>query len=291
MYDICCIGHITHDKVVTPEAEAHMAGGTSYYFSNAIANMSVQYRLITAVAPDYHEPVYQLRGKGIQVQVLPSRHTVYFENIYGANRDERTQRVLSKADPFTAEALTDCEARFFHLGPLLADDMSPEFIRFLSKKGQVSLDVQGFLREVRDEAVYAVDWIAKDAVLPYINILKANESEAAVLTGCTDIREAAVQLSNRGVKEILITLGSHGSLIYADGVFTAIPVCTPSKITDTTGCGDTYMAGYLYKRSKGAGPAEAGLFASAIAGLKTAEMGPFTGTEQEVDGFLETSLH
>ena len=41
MYDICCVGHITLDKVVTPQAVKHMAGGTSFYFSNAIRNMDV----------------------------------------------------------------------------------------------------------------------------------------------------------------------------------------------------------------------------------------------------------
>lgn len=48
-----------------------------------------------------------MREKGIQVKVLPSRNTVYFENTYGENQDNRTQRVLAKADPFTVEELKD----------------------------------------------------------------------------------------------------------------------------------------------------------------------------------------
>ena len=35
-----------------------------------------------------------------------------------------------------------------------------------------------------------------------------------------------------------------------------------------TGCGDTYMAGYLYQRLKGAGIQDAGEFAAAMATLK-----------------------
>ena len=35
-HELCCIGHITHDKIVTPRKTAHMPGGTSYYFSHAI---------------------------------------------------------------------------------------------------------------------------------------------------------------------------------------------------------------------------------------------------------------
>ena len=45
-YEICCIGHITLDKVVTPKATVFMPGGTSFYFSNAVANMDVRYALV-----------------------------------------------------------------------------------------------------------------------------------------------------------------------------------------------------------------------------------------------------
>jgi hypothetical protein len=32
MYDICTIGHITLDKVVTAQSVKYMPGGTSFYF-------------------------------------------------------------------------------------------------------------------------------------------------------------------------------------------------------------------------------------------------------------------
>ena len=31
MKDICCIGHITKDKIITPRQTVYMAGGTSFY--------------------------------------------------------------------------------------------------------------------------------------------------------------------------------------------------------------------------------------------------------------------
>ena len=78
---------------------------------------------------------------GIDVKLIPGSGTVYFENAYGENSDHRTQRVLSKADPFRIEHLTDVHADIFHLGSLLADDFAPDLIRYLSTKGLVSLDV------------------------------------------------------------------------------------------------------------------------------------------------------
>lgn len=48
----------------------------------------------------------------------------------------------------------------------------------------LSVDAQGYLREVRGENVFAVDWPEKEEALKYIHILKANEHETEVLTGC-----------------------------------------------------------------------------------------------------------
>src|SRR5580692_3130727 len=149
MNDICCVGHITLDKVVTPKSVVHMAGGTSFYFSNAIHNMDVNYTLVTALAQQEMYIVEALRAKGIKVKVLPSGHTVYFENIYSGNLDHRTQKVSQKADPFTVEQFSALRAKIFHLGPLLADDIPVDLIRTLSERGRVSLDVQGYLRKVQ----------------------------------------------------------------------------------------------------------------------------------------------
>ncbi len=289
MYDICCVGHITLDKVVTTKSVVHMAGGTSFYFSNAIRHMDVKYRLVTGLAESEMNTVVQLREKGIEVDVVPSRHTVYFENIYSENQDHRTQRVLQKADPFSIEALSHTDARVFHLGPLLADDIPVELIRSLSERGKVALDVQGYLRKVENHNVHAIDWPAKQDALKYIHTLKANEHEMEVLTGIGDVRKGAKVLAEWGVKEVVITLGSMGSVIYANGVFHHIPAYLPTAVIDATGCGDTYMAGYLYQRTKGASFQEAGEFAAAMATLKIESSGPFTGTKQDVLDLLAAS--
>lgn len=105
MNDICCIGHITLDKIVTPRKTTYMPGGTSYYFSHGISHLkdTKHYQLVTALAPSEFKAVEDIRAKGIKVTVIPSHRTVYFENTYGENQDNRSQRVLAKADPFTVE--------------------------------------------------------------------------------------------------------------------------------------------------------------------------------------------
>jgi sugar/nucleoside kinase (ribokinase family) len=286
MYDICCVGHITSDKVVNTKAVIHMPGGTAFYFSSAVSNLDVSYVLVTALAPAEMNYVQDLQKKGIEVKVQSSAHTVYFENIYEENQDKRTQNVLQKADPFTMEKLLQVDARMFHLGPLLADDFSTSFIKELSGRGRISLDVQGYLRKVENHKVYATYWKDKKEALQHVSILKADEAELQALTGYADVKDGARELVNWGVNEVVITNGSMGSMIYSDGLFYTIPAYRPEIVIDATGCGDTYMAGYLYQRVKGVGLQESGEFAAAMAGLKTTSPGPFTGTGDEVMQFL-----
>ena len=284
MKDICCIGHITLDKIVTPKHTNYMPGGTSYYFSHGMSRLNdyKHYKLVTALAESEMQAVEDIRAKGIEVKVIPSRKTVYFENVYGENQDNRTQRVLAKADPFTVEGLQDVNANIFHLGSLLSDDFSLEVIKYLSGKGTIAVDAQGYLREVRGEKVYAIDWEDKIEALKYIDILKVNEHEMEVLTGYNVPELAALRLAEWGVKEVLITLGSFGSLIYAENKFHHIPAYPPQEVVDATGCGDTYVAGYLYMRNKGASYIDAGCFAAAMSTLKLEHSGPFAGTEEDI---------
>ncbi|MCM1449886.1 MAG: PfkB family carbohydrate kinase [Clostridiales bacterium] len=289
MTQICCIGHITLDKIITPRLETYMPGGTAFYFAHALSHMDhSEFMLLTSVGESEMKAVDDIRALGIEVKVIPSRKSVFFENKYGEDLNDRTQRVLAKADPFTVENLKDAEARIFHLGTLLADDFSLEAIKLLSTRGIVSVDAQGYLREVRGEQVYPVDWTGKEEALKYIDILKANEKEMETITGETDPHRAALKLASWGVNEVLLTLGDQGSLILADGIFYEIPAYTTDKVVDATGCGDTYMAGYLYCRSKGLGYEESGRFAAAMCTLKLAHTGPFTGTEEIVRELMAT---
>lgn len=284
MYDICSIGHITRDKIVTPANTVYMAGGTSFYMSHGISHLpkKVSYQLVTKVGEGQKPEVEKIKALGIDTICYPSRHTVYFENRYGIDSNNRTQRVLAKADPFTMDDVRPLKAKVFHLGSLLADDFPPEVVEYLSTKGIVSIDVQGYMREVVGQEVRAIDWKDKERILACTGILKLNEHEMEVISGSKNPRTVALKLAEYGVKEVIITLGSYGSIIYADGKFYDIPAYKPSRVADATGCGDTYSTGYLYSRALGAGIEEAGKFAAAMCTLKLEHSGPFDKTIEDV---------
>lgn len=291
MKKICCIGHITRDRIITPQQTIDMAGGTSFYMAHGMHHLSQDFpfQLVTKIGQESQEEVDHLRQMNIDVLSYSSPHSVFFENHYGLNSNQRTQRVLAKAAPFTIEEMEPLAAEVFHLGSLLADDFSPEIVKFLAQKGCISIDVQGYLREVRGEKVYAVDWKDMDAVLPYVDIVKLNEHEMYAIMHTNDPKIVAEKLASYGVREVIITLGSYGSLIYANKTCYEIPAYTPQKIVDATGCGDTYSTGYLYMRSQGATFQEAGRFASAMCTLKLEHNGPFEGSLKDIKTLIKNT--
>jgi sugar/nucleoside kinase (ribokinase family) len=260
-----------------------MPGGTSFYVSHAIHNFNdINYALVTAVGDAERHVPEKMQSQGMNVTILPSEQSVYFENIYGENSNERKQRVMAKAAPFHIAQIQDIDAEIVHLGALLADDFPLDVIRRLAGKSRVSVDSQGYLREVRDTHVYAVDWRDKREALQYVHFLKANEYEMEVLTGHKEAQKAAKTLYEWGVKEVILTFGSTGSLIYDGCRFHRIPAYAPHEMIDATGCGDTYMAGYLYRRVKGASIKEAGNFAAALSTLKIERSGPVQACMEDV---------
>lgn len=69
--------------------------------------------------------------------------------------------------------------------------------------------------------------------------------------------------------------------------FYEIPAYPVENVADATGCGDTYMAGYLYMRKRGASYQEAGCFAAAMCSVKLQSYGPFGGTEEDVHSLIK----
>ncbi len=290
MTEICCIGHITRDRIITqdPPNTVYSAGGSAYYVAWAFQALphDVDFQLVTSVSREMMSEVERLREAGVSVKSFESPDNVFFENKYGKNMDNRTQRVLAKSAPFTIEQLEGIEARVFHLGTLLADDFAPEVVEYLATKGDVSIDVQGYMRYVKGEQVYSTEWNDKLGLLKHTAILKVNEWECQTLTGITDPFVAAEQIHAWGVREVIVTLGGGGSIIYAEGKFYETPAYPPSKLVDATGCGDTYSAGYLYARAKGMSYEESGRFAAAMCTLKLEHTGPFDRTIDDVHDVL-----
>ena len=60
----------------------------------------------------------------------------------------------------------------------------------------------------------------------------------------TDYKEAINEIVNMGVKTVIVTLGSKGS-VYNDGEIIKTRDVVKSKVVDTTAAGDTYTGYFL----------------------------------------------
>lgn len=75
------------------------------------------------------------------------------------------------------------------------------------------------------------------------------------------------------VKGLIVTKGSEGSIIYADGQQIVIPSVKPERLSDPTGCGDAYRAGLLYGLANEMDWQSTGQLASLMGALKIAQRG------------------
>ncbi|MCB9646598.1 MAG: ribokinase [Deltaproteobacteria bacterium] len=233
MYDVCVIGHVTKDRICIPGREDHeLPGGTAYYVSRAWAALGRSACVVTKVAPEDDEALLgDLRARGIHVFNRGSRHTTVFENRYsGEHLSERHQRVLSLADPFEVEDLAGIAARAVHVGPLTRAEVPLSMYRLLPGVAPlVGLDGQGLLRVLGGSEVRLAPADDLQAVLPYVHVLKVDDTEAEIMVGEADPMAASAALAARGVREVLMTFADQGSAVRADGRVARIPAVPPAR--------------------------------------------------------------
>jgi len=87
-------------------------------------------------------------------------------------------------------------------------------------------------------------------------------------------RRAADALFARGARGVVVTRGSQGSSVFVNGSDADIPA-RPIVPVDTTGAGDSYIAGFLHALLSGASPDIAGEKAAALAAATCLHEGGF----------------
>ncbi len=83
-----------------------------------------------------------------------------------------------------------------------------------------------------------------------IDILFANETELAALTGAADFDAGIAQLASK-VPTLVVTRSADGAVAVAGGERAQVPAEPIDKVIDTTGAGDLFAAGFLYGHVRG----------------------------------------
>ncbi|WP_306440452.1 ribokinase [Paenibacillus sp. VTT E-133291] len=135
--------------------------------------------------------------------------------------------------------------------------------------------------------------VLKDEMLGQVSYLTPNETEAGILTGMTvDSLETAEQaariLLQKGVKNVIVTLGSKGALIVNAEGAKSVPGF-PVKAIDTVAAGDSFNGALAQQLVLGKTLEEAVSFANAVGALAVGKEGAIPSLPQlsEVEQFLK----
>ncbi|HSQ75231.1 MAG TPA: ribokinase [Bacteroidota bacterium] len=119
--------------------------------------------------------------------------------------------------------------------------------------------------------------VLPDTLLRCVDYLTPNETEAEILTGVkvTSVRSAehaARQLRERGVKNVVMTLGARGSLL-VNGKGICLYPARRVRAVDTTAAGDAFNGALAYALTTGSNAEEAIPFANDVASLSVTRFG------------------
>ncbi|WP_062744143.1 ribokinase [Erwinia persicina] len=132
-----------------------------------------------------------------------------------------------------------------------------------------------------------------DELLSLVDIITPNETEAQILTGVAvnsdeDAARAAAVLHDKGIRTVLITLGSRGVWLSEQGKGQRIPGFRVEAV-DTIAAGDTFNGALITALLEQRPMAEAVRFAHAAAAIAVTRHGaqPSVPWREEIDRFLQ----
>ncbi len=297
---ITAIGNPVYDIIKSKkiQPQGRILSGCSTNAALALAKLKSKVRLIGAIGIDFKKQLQNdMHRYGIEYKIVDSPTTGGFSLHYYDDHGNRTLNLIGKAadigeiDP---NWYIDSEAVL--IGPILGEVSFEEILEIHRNfDGTMFCDPQGLIRGAdKNNAIYHEKVDGIEDVLGVFDIVKPNELEGKILTGI-DCREnpyeAASIIKSWGPKIVIVTLAELGSIIYDGHQFIDIPPYLTEAV-DSTGCGDTYMAGFTFEFLKTGGDLRsAGFFASATASIMLEQVGPdFTLTEAEVRRRQETLL-
>jgi sugar/nucleoside kinase (ribokinase family) len=247
---IATIGPLSRDVVA---GASPRPGGPVFYATRTLAHLGADACAAASCASrDKAELVAPLKAFGLPVAWYESSTTTAYRFYY--ERDRRVMEQEAVGDPWTASCAVDAagDAGWVHVGGLVRTDFPAETLAALAEPDRTLLvDGQGLVRTPSLGPLRTDRDIGN--VLDYVSILHLDEEEAETLVGSPDPE----RLSSLGVSEVILTLGSHGSVVVTPKLIERIPAVEVQQPVDPTGAGDTFSATYLARRAGGAEPAEA----------------------------------
>jgi sugar/nucleoside kinase (ribokinase family) len=235
-------GSVAFDSIETPNGSVDDAlGGSASFFCYA-ASYFVRPRLVAVVGRDFpeeHRRLFSDRHVDLSGLSTESGATFRWKGRY--HRDMNTRDTLEVH-------LNVLE----HFKPDLPESFKDSTHVFLANSGPASQ--AKVLDQVRNPQFVLADtmdlWIKTQLpelrrLLPRLDGLLLNDSEAQLLTGEDNLVRAGQAVRKLGPTLVILKKGEHGAMLFSpEGVF-VMPAYPTEDIVDPTGAGDSFAGGIL----------------------------------------------
>lgn len=268
-YDICAFGEILIDFTFVGMSEngqklfAQNPGGAPANVLVSATKLGSNTAFIGKAGKDMHgeflKETVEKENVNTDGFILDEK---YFTTLAFVDLNDKGERSFSFARKPGADTQMTAEemdlyvilnSKIFHVGSLsLTDEPSRSATHFAVEKARENGIIISYDPNYRGSLWPDVE-TAKEQMRNIVpDIMKISDEETHLLTEFKDYEDAAKALYEKGVKVVVVTLGSLGAYVYnKDGG--RVVEGFKSKVIDTTGAGDAFWGGFLHKISQNIG--------------------------------------
>ena len=280
---VCVIGGSNVDitctsftKIKTKDSNPGIAtlscGGVSRNIAENLARLGANVVLITVLGNDSNAQMIEQNAKSVGIDISQSLVVDEQSSCYVSINDVDNDMFVGVSsmnilDRLTPEFLSTKLDVINGAECVVTDTNIPKCLDFLIENVKVPI----FLDTVSAKKTK----IANDKI-KNVYCIKPNEYEAEILSGIKVSNEqsalnACKKITERNIKTVFISCGEAGSYCYQNGVFNRVPFFK-TDVVNTTGAGDSFMAGVVYGYIKGMGIKKSAQFAAACSSITVASM-------------------
>lgn len=236
------VGSIAFDSIETPNGAVDDALGGSATFFSYSASFFTTPRLVGVVGedfPDEHRQLFAGRKVDTAGLVTQAGKTFRWKGRYHQDMNTRDTlevhlNVFGTFNPVLPERFRDSTHVFLANGSPVVQAKVLDQVR---QPKLVLADTMDLWIETQHDELLAL--------LPRVDGLLLNDSEARLLTEEDNMVRAGEAVRKLGPKFVILKKGEHGAMLFSDdGVF-VVPAYPTAQVVDPTGAGDSFAGGIM----------------------------------------------
>lgn len=233
-------GFITIDSIQLPMRQVTSVGGPPSYAGLVCARFGHSVFPLTKVGNDFpDEQTVWLARNGIVLRASDrslTKPTTRFTISNSAGN--RALKMGSRCEDLSAAQIPPDTRFSASLVSPLAGEVSTSLLTEISARSDfIFLDPQGFVRSFDAEGRVSITPLRDKSILSKVDAIKMDRTEAEMLTGKSDPRQALEKVAAIGVRKAIVTQGGEACHVLDGSTIYQMEV-PKAPVVDTTGAGD-----------------------------------------------------